>query len=209
MKKENKRLESKSSMTAAFTCMIRAYSNNHKSVYYHSDDFLAMKLLPKPLYWMIKLGLYKPIFGLFTPKGIIEYVVVRTKYIDTMYKDAIKDGIEQVVIMGAGFDTRGIRLYNHSVKVFELDAPTTQDAKLKQYSERGIDTNNNLLFIPIDFIKEDPKEKLLQGGFDKKKKSLFIFEGVLMYLNQEAVDASFNMLSNVCAKGSRIFFDVT
>jgi len=96
---------------------------------------------------------------------------------------------------------------NCRTKVFELDVPITQNAKINQQKKRKVKINSNIIFIPIDFNKESIKNKLIQSGFEKNKKSLFILEGLLMYLSPEAVDSTFKIISEFAGLESEIVFD--
>jgi methyltransferase (TIGR00027 family) len=138
-----------------------------------------------------------------------EYVIARTKYIDAVFQKALDDHFEQVVLLGAGFDTRALRLQAElgSTQVFELDARCTQTAKIDRYRQRKLIVPRNLRFIAIDFDKESISEKLSQSGFHERERSLFILEGVLMYLLPESVDATFRTLQTLAGEGSRVVFD--
>jgi methyltransferase (TIGR00027 family) len=91
--------------------------------------------------------------------------------------------------------------------VFELDASVTLKAKEKQLTERGITKPANNVYIPINFNTDDVKTKLLENGFSKNKKSIFILEGLTMYLNIESIDKTFQLMYELSAPGSRIVFD--
>lgn len=143
------------------------------------------------------------------PKGIYEYVIARTKYIDAVFMDALEQGFDQIVIFGAGFDSRAQR-FNHlnkKTKIFELDAPVTQGEKLKAFKEKNITIPENLIYVPINFIKESLAGKLIEAGFEKKRKTLFLLEGVTMYLSDDAVDKTFTVIRDVAGKGSWVVFD--
>jgi methyltransferase (TIGR00027 family) len=214
MKNNKKRIEIKTSRTAEMTCMMRATSFYEKKSQYKSNDYIAPKLLPKFLLLFIKLGMkLRAIRNIFiskiAPKGIYEYVIARTKYIDAIFKRAVLKNFHQILIFGAGFDSRGIRLLNPNcrTKVFELDVPITQNAKINQLKKRKVKTNLHIIFVPIDFNKESVKDKLLISGFEKHKKSLFILEGLSMYLSPEAIDSTFNIVNEFAGAESEIVFD--
>ena len=127
-----RRIEEKTSRTAEYTCSSRAASYYEKNRFYHSDDHIAAEMVPwyvKPLIW--NGFIRRSLLSVMAPKGAYEYVIARTKYIDEVFERAVSDGIEQILIFGAGFDSRSIRLLppGSHVKVFEVDAPFTQNAK--------------------------------------------------------------------------------
>ena len=180
-----RRLEDKSSRTAAYTCTYRASSYLEKEIHYKSDDYIAVKLLPRFVKLLLKLKILN-LKGRLYPKGIYLYVIARTKYIDSVFGESIKKGYEQILIMGAGFDSRAIRFINSeesNVKVYETDTYYTQEAKIKQLEKRGVSIPANNIYISIDFNKEDLRNKLGEYKFELNKKTLFIIEGITMYLS--------------------------
>jgi methyltransferase (TIGR00027 family) len=207
---EGKRIESRISKTAEFTCLLRAVSFYEKKPQYKSNDYIAPVLIPKFIVPVIKIGPIKNFFKKrIFPKGMYEYVVARTKYIDSVFQYVMKSGFDQVLIFGAGFDSRSIRFteLKNTTKIFELDAPITQNAKINQLKKRGIKIKPNTTFISIDFNNESIKDKLLQSGFKNDKKSFFILEGLTMYLGSEAIDKTFNIINELSGDGSEVVFD--
>lgn len=209
MKETEKRIESKTSRTAEFNCMFRAASYYEKDARYKSDDYIAPKLVPKFFMPVIKIGVFRSLFNRFFPPGMYEYVIARTKFIDSIFKRAVLNEFDQIVIFGAGFDSRGIRFadLNKKTNIFELDIPITQEAKIKQIKKRGVELNPNIVFISIDFNKESIEDKLLESGFKKNQKSLFILEGLLYYLSSQSVDNIFNVINKLAGNKSEVVFD--
>ena len=209
MKETEKRIESKTSRTAEYTCMTRAASFYEKRPQYKSNDYIAPKLLPKLFIPVIKIGVLRKLFTNKFPSGMYEYVIARTKFIDSVFKRAVLNGFDQILIFGAGFDSRGIRFgdINKKTRIFELDAPVTQEAKINQFKKRGIAIDPNIVFISINFNKESLEDKLIESGFKAGKKSLFILEGLTMYLDPEAIDSTFHIIDQFAGEGSEIIFD--
>ena len=208
MKRKTRRIEKKSSRTAGFNCMYRAASYLAVNEYYKSDDSIAPKLLPFFVKFLVTFKLINFTWPVF-PIGIYEYVIARTKYIDTQFKGAIDSGFDQILIFGAGFDSRAVRFHklNRKTKIFELDSPHTQKVKVLHFKKREISLPDNVVYIPIDFNKEMVLEKLLSHGFDPDKRTFFLMEGLIMYLTTEAVDELFTILCRLASSGSRILFD--
>ena len=180
-----RRIESTTSRTAEMTCVSRACSVLETNPYYMSDDNIAPLLLPSGLRPFLHISLVRRLFTkVAAPKGIYEYVIVRTKYIDAVFKQALVEQFDQILIFGAGFDTRALRFQDAmgNTNVFELDVPLTQQAKIGQYEKRHLAIPENLTFIAIDFNKESLSTKLNEAGFSKNQRSLFILEGLVMYL---------------------------
>jgi methyltransferase (TIGR00027 family) len=205
-----KRIETATSRTAEMTCISRAISSLEKDRHYRSDDYIAVRLLPRLLGFLIRIPLFRRIISRrIAPIGVYEYVIARTKYIDAVFKEALAEKFGQVLIFGAGFDTRALRFGNEAgdTKIFELDAPITQNAKIGQYRKRGLPIPTNVVFVPVDFDRESIASKLDAAGFDRDKRSLFILEGLLMYLQPQSVDVAFRTIRAFAGKGSEIVFD--
>jgi len=143
------------------------------------------------------------------PSGIYEYVIARTKLFDSVFLDALKINFPQIVLLGAGMDTRALRFQakNTSTRIFELDIPKTQKPKIEILNRKGVALPEELVFIPIDFNKQSLSEAMFPAGFEADRKTLFLWEGVTMYLASEAVDSTLSFIQENCAQGSRVVFD--
>ena len=208
MREGVRRIESKSSRTAGFICMYRAASYLEKKELYQSGDYIAPRLLPGLIKFLVRYKLINFKWPFF-PKGIYEYVIARTKYIDNIFKESIENGIEQILLFGAGFDTRAVRFAEKNIKtkIFELDTLYTQTAKINQFKKRGISIPENTILISIDFNVDSVSEKLESNGFKRNKTTLFIMEGIIQYLNKEAVDELFKLLYELAEPESKVVFD--
>jgi len=114
--------------------------------------------------------------------------------------------VAQFVILGAGFDTRAYRLPNDTpVRVFEVDSPRTQMVKRETLKKAGIDSSR-VTFVPADFETEDWLACLTAAGFDPGERTLFLWEGVTMYLDREAVEDTLRKIAST-AHGSVVVFD--
>ena len=129
----------------------------------------------------------------------------RTAFFD----DAIArhlDTIQQFVILGAGFDTRAYRQPSGArARSFEVDVPETQAAKREALQKAGIDPAG-VTFVAADFEKEDWLARLSSAGFDRGQPGFFLWEGVTMYLDREAIEATLRKIAS-SAKGSVVAFD--
>ena len=205
-----KRIETTPSRTAEWTCLARAASSMEADSCYRSDDRLAAVLAPGFVSALLRMapvrGLYRRVLA---PRGLYEYVIARTKYIDAAFQQALQERFDQVLLFGAGFDTRALRFgaVLGDTRVFELDTALTQSAKLQRYREKQLAVPRNVTFIAIDFDKESLPEKLREAGFRPTQRSLFVLEGVLMYLQPQPVEATFRAIGDFAGAGSRIVFD--
>ena len=139
--------------------------------------------------------------------GITLNYVLRKKYIEEKVHEAIKNGITQIINIGAGFDTLAYRLSSlyPSINFIEIDHPATSTEKIKAFNEK--DSIENLSFISADLSKVSLEKTLHNNAkFDNKHKTLYISEGVLMYLPKVAVTGLFDSLRRLTGKGSIFIF---
>jgi methyltransferase (TIGR00027 family) len=135
-------------------------------------------------------------------------MIIRTRFIEERLAHAIRDGVTQLVILGAGFDTRAYRLTEllKGVRVFEVDQPSTQEYKKRRVKEAGIDVPPNLTYVAVDFRHDKLGAVLAAAGYDPARKTFFIWEGVTMYLPEAAVEETLRWVAGQ-APGSTIIFD--
>ena len=143
--------------------------------------------------------------------GFHEFFIARTRYIDDHLQACIDKGLEQLVILGAGYDSRAYRFdaLVHQIKVFEVDHPATQEAKKTKVLERLKALPAHVSYIPVDFIKEDFQTGLFANGYDRQLKTLFIWEGVTMYVDSDTVEKTLDFIANNVGNGSSLIFDYT
>jgi hypothetical protein len=91
------------------------------------------------------------------------------------------------------------------VRSFEVDAPKTQAVKRAMLDKAAIDTTG-VTFVAADFEKEDWLARLVEAGFDPGQPALFVWEGVTIYLDREAVEATLRKIAGT-ARGSVVAFD--
>lgn len=141
--------------------------------------------------------------------GMLEAVVARVRYMDDFLLDCIDNGLEQFVSLGAGFDTRPYRIdgLKSGIRIFEVDHPATQKVKMKKLKKILGAIPGHVKFVSVRFNSQDLGERLMAEGYDKTLKTLFIWEGVVMYLTPEAVDKTLSFVKNNSGSGSSIIFD--
>jgi len=129
----------------------------------------------------------------------------RTTFYDVAIEQRLPR-IAQLVILGAGFDTRAYTLpLSAKVRCFEVDEPKTQAFKREMLQKAGVDARS-VTFVPADFEREDWLEKLLAAGFSLSEPSFFVWESVSMYLDAAAVEGTLRKVARTAA-GSGIAFD--
>ncbi len=124
------------------------------------------------------------------------FPLCRHRFFNNLQTDGIKQKFEQIIILGAGYDTSSMRLYSDhtAVRLFEIDHPATQDRKLKIIKKYDLPCHESVSYIPCDVSKDDFVSKLIKKKFDPSKKTLLIAEGLLSYLDRESIN---NLLSNI------------
>lgn len=136
------------------------------------------------------------------------YATARTKHIDSVLLKDLKSGVKQVVIMGAGYDTRAFRFYKDFPKVrfFEVNMPVMVANKKKRVKSNLSDLPKNLAYAPIDFNTRDLGQVLAKVGYQKDRKTFFIWEGVVMYLDAAAVKSTLQFIAKNASAGSLVLF---
>jgi methyltransferase (TIGR00027 family) len=141
--------------------------------------------------------------------GIFNEIVARTRYIDDQVIRSINEGMTQLVIMGAGYDTRAHRIpkIKEKMRPFEIDHPMTQRLKIRRLNKLFGKMSDHVTYVPVDFEKQTMRNALNQSGYDSSQKTLFIWEGVSMYITPEAVDEALSFVVTYSGKGSGIIFN--
>ena len=137
--------------------------------------------------------------------GLPLHFIVRKCFIEDNVRAALAEGTTQVVVLGAGFDTLAWRLHavHPAVSFFELDHPATQHIKREALGR----CDANLRFVPADFTRQTLQQVLAQcPGFRRDLSTIFVIEGVLMYLTAADVDALFAALPR--STRQRVIFSV-
>lgn len=137
---------------------------------------------------------------------LMNAVQARTFHIDKLINES-KDKVEQFVVMGAGYDTRCYGdLKRNNLKFFELDQEKTQKLKIECLKKAGIDASH-VTFVEMDFSTEKWYEKLAKAGYDPGKKTLFLWEGVTLYLSEADVRKTIKEIKEHAASGSILIAD--
>ena len=139
-------------------------------------------------------------------EGLSDFLMARTLYIDRITRRAVGD-MDQFVLLGAGYDTRAYGEFKRDgLAIFELDQARTQELKVASLGNAGIDATH-VTFVPVDFSRDDAFENLRAAGYDPTKKTLFIWEGVTLYLAEEDVRRTLRDVREHAAPGSVIVAD--
>jgi methyltransferase (TIGR00027 family) len=131
------------------------------------------------------------------------HLIARTRFVDDQVLAAIAAGISQVVILGAGYDDRGLRFRSPGIQFYELDHPATQSDKQRRLESLEID-RSGLTLAAVDFRDHDVEAMLQKAGHDARLATLFICEGLLVYLDAHTIVDLLTRLRSRAAPGSRL-----
>ncbi len=137
---------------------------------------------------------------------MVLYMGLRTAAFDDEVRRAIQDHVTQVVILGAGLDTRAARLAHRGVAFFEVDLPGTQKEKLERLARIHAYPHDAATYVPCDFEREDFLELLVASGFRLDAPSIFVWEGVVYYLTEDAIRHTATRIAS-CHFETRLAFD--
>jgi methyltransferase (TIGR00027 family) len=209
-KTEKSSLDRQASRTAMATAFMRALAAYDPRKEIRGSDYLAEIFLEekqkRPLMdLVIRAWVMKDKIA----PGAYEFMIARTAFFDRKVEQALKENIEQVVFLGAGYDSRPYRFakFIQDTKIFELDAEPTQQRKKEYLRQAEITISEQISFVPINFETDNLRDALIEAGFSRERKALFIWEGVTYYLSAEAVDNMLAFVRSNSPSGSSISFD--
>ena len=137
--------------------------------------------------------------------GFLAIVLLRNRWHEDLIARARQDGIDQIVLLGAGYDTTALRLDLGSARVFEVDAPPTQRVKRAIIARKRL--TSTATYVPCDFERDSLPAKLTQAGFDPNRPALIAWWGVSFFLTEDAVRATVRDVASLSAPGSWFTFD--
>jgi methyltransferase (TIGR00027 family) len=136
------------------------------------------------------------------------WAVLRARYAEDVLETAVRRGVHQYVIIGAGFDTFALRqpAFARHVEVFEIDHPATQELKRQRLRERGVPLPRTLHFVPADLSHEKLGDALTRSTFLPSELTFFACLGVTQYLTREANLTTLRGIAACSAAGSQLAF---
>ena len=196
----NQTVEQKPSETALFTALRRTIAHKEYNNEEFGPDYLAEIFLPASYPFFLRFKKIrentKNKLAGFMP-GMNEYIIARTAFFDGLFLDAIQSQIPQIVLLGAGYDSRAYRFAKsiNGTKIFELDASPTQNRKIKCLQAAHIRIPVEVQFVPINFINESLGDVLEKAGYKNQEQTLFLWEGVSYYLDQDSAKETLGFVS--------------
>jgi len=140
--------------------------------------------------------------------GVTGFLAVRERHIDEFLQQNLAEGVQQVVILGAGLDARAYRFEAlKSIKVFEVDHPASQASKIEKVRRVFGELPAHVTYVAVDFNTQTLAKRLPECSYDETRRTLFIWQGVTQYLTPEAVDSTLAFIASHSATGSAVVFD--
>jgi methyltransferase (TIGR00027 family) len=141
---------------------------------------------------------------------------LRTRFLDDCVREGLAAGLRQVVLLGAGFDARGLRMpeiVSRRATVFEVDTPYQMDRKRRALASAGFELPAHVVYVPFDFDTTDLDGELggaLEvAGFEPGTGAMFVWEGVIGYIDDAAIDQSLRFMARAGGPRSRVAFTFT
>ena len=205
------------SRTSILTAAARAFGSREPDVSVRNPDWVAERLIgPAELALIVEHPLSKALGrdfqeGINDPDvfGFAWLMLVRTRFIDERMEHAIRAGATQLVILGAGFDTRAHRFTEllNDTPIIEIDYGATQEYKKRRVETALGDAPKNVIYAPIDFARENVGEVLRRAGFQPECKTYYICEGVSMYVPEDGIKKTLRTIASESAPGSTLLME--
>ena len=205
--------EGRASRTAEYMALFRAVETAQPDGRRFFDDPYAAGFLAEPLRTVASIARW-PLLGRAVP-WVLDLGwprtrssgVVRTRFIDDAVRAALGQGARQLVLLGAGFDSRPYRLPEaEGVAVFEVDHPATQAVKRGRLARARPAPARHVTFVPIDFARQHLDDVMAAAGLRPDVPSFVVWEGVTNYLDADAVDGTLRWVARAFARGSELVF---
>jgi methyltransferase (TIGR00027 family) len=205
------------SKTAVWIAAARALGSKSPDKKRRNPDYLAIKflgpreraILPEIPLNALDLDYEAATARLHTFLPGVTGQAFRTRAFDAALLDALRHGAKQVVVLGAGFDTRGYRFERElkGARFFEVDAGPTQAYKAERVKEILGRIPLNVTYVPMDFTKDDLLGQLTKAGYSQRERTFFLWEGVTFYLPEDAVKGTLHFVRDHAAASSRLAFN--
>ena len=165
-------------------------------------DPLALRILGSDATAMVEAAAAEP-----SRRRMRVFIAVRSRFAEESLAAAVKRGVRQLVVLGAGLDTFAYRSpFQEALRIFEVDHPATQAWKQERLSDAGIMIPEWLTFAPIDFEQQTLAEGLSGASFDPQLPTFFTWLGVVPYLTEQAIFSTLEFIAQV-GGGSHVVFD--
>ena len=205
------------SKTSILIASMRALASHDPDPLVRNPDWLADQFIgPReramiPEHWSVQAlnSMYADGLKLGAVGAVSRAALIRTRFIDESLERAVQTGAKQIVILGAGFDSRAYRkrALLAGTRVFEVDYGPTQEYKKQRVREVLGGFPPNLVYAPIDFTKDKLNVVLHKAGYRNSLPTFVIWEGVTFYIPEDAVRQTLRTLADLAAPGSSLVTD--
>jgi methyltransferase (TIGR00027 family) len=200
------------SKTAMMAAVYRHLSLTESNPAFSTQDTLAKLFIPAALRFLLEFAWFRRYLRnklQATVPGTYPYVIARAKFFDEQFLNALRVQVPQIVLLGAGYDTRAIRYQsrNQGCNIFELDTPALLARKAARLARGGVALPASLTLCPTTFGHDDLANMLEKSGYVRSVQTLFMWEGVTYYLPSSAVFETLSFINEHAAEGSAVVFD--
>jgi methyltransferase (TIGR00027 family) len=203
----------KSSFTAEAAAAARARGAMEPDPKLRCGDDLAIRFVGPLFRFALHPWIRKNFVAQYERRGpgVFFHHVARTKHIDALLSAELDAGLEQVVLLGAGYDTRAYRFAARlgGKRVFEVDHPATSAMKQRRVARVLGAAPAHVTYVPVNFLEQKVEDRLHATGYDPSRVTLFIWEGVTPYLDEAAVQGTLAMVSRAAKRSSLVFDYIT
>lgn len=207
---------SRPSRTAEWVALVRAAEQWREPALRVVDDPFAGRFLELARSPVVRGGASGPVARAAAAAmrlplvGLAQFTLVRHRVLDDLLLAEAREGATQAVILGAGYDARAYRFPPEKggpARFFEIDHPTLSERKRAIVASVLGAPPAHVRYVSVDFLKEKLAERLLAEGFDRGVRTVFLWEGVTMYLTRDAVLATLRAIRELAPAGSAVAFD--
>lgn len=204
--------KNQASITAMGIAVLRAVESAKPAGERICYDPYARRFLPGWFYHLLRFFIATG-YAERRGKGVVGFLVARERFIDDYLVAHLAEGIDQLVILGAGYDARAYRLESlcqgsaRPVRVFEVDHPATQARKLNRVRNMLGRLPANAAYVGLDFNHDTLAGGLAAHGYNPHAKTVFVWQGVTYYLDPAAVDGTLAFIASNSGTGSSLIFD--
>ncbi len=200
--------KNQTSMTALGIAVLRAVESEKPKAERICYDPYARRFVPGWFYHMTRLFILTG-YAEMRGRGVIGFLAARERYIDDYLIRQMALGFDQLVILGAGYDSRAYRFpaLQGNTRVFEVDHPATQTLTLERVRRIFGRLPRHVAYVGIDFNREKLEDCLAAHGYDPRAKTIFIWQGVTYYLDAASVDSTLDFIARRSGPSSSVIFD--
>lgn len=171
-----------------------------------NNSIAAMKAILIPFriaHWVAGKPVIYPTIPDDPDARLANLVLNRSRRFDALI-ERHSGAVQQFVVLGAGWDVRGYS--DHDLAWFEVDRDNEQSFKRAALQRAGIGTGD-IVYVSADFAQKDWDQQLCENGFDPSVKTIFLWEGVTLYLSEDEVRETLDKIRQIAASGSVLLLD--